>query len=148
MDFQVDYSIFSGLALDENYNAYLISGGSPASVGRDPSPTMGEVLLLPDRGASTGGRIIDLRGDVLPNPACERRQHRRWGLRPLRPYLLDRPHGSDWCTRRAFRLSRGFLLYLNRTRNTAVCLSAERVCTRRQRCQRPDPFLDFDLKIK
>ncbi len=46
--FQVDNTIYSGLAVDEENKVYVISGGTPVGVGLNPSPSLGEILLFPD----------------------------------------------------------------------------------------------------
>ncbi len=147
MDFQVDYSIFSGLTVDENHNIYLVSGGSPASVGRDPSPTLGEVLLLPDRARfDRRADAIDLRGDVPPNPPLnggntgdgdsDRYDHIFWTA-PM-DQIGATPAGLAG-------LSRGFLLYLNRTRNTARFAYLPSGSPQGDnQASGPIPFLDFD----
>jgi hypothetical protein len=148
MDFQVDYSIFSGLTVDENYNVYLVSGGSPASVGRDPSPTLGEVLLLPDRARfDRRADSIDLRGDLPPSPPLsggnagdgdsDRYDHIFWTA-PLNQ-ISATPAGISG-------LSRGFLLYLNRTRNTATFSYLLNGFTQGDDATSgPIPFADFDV---
>jgi Big-like domain-containing protein len=118
LGFQVDYTIYSGLAVDEGRQVYLISGGTPAGVGRNPSPAFGEILAFPDQ--SPGDRradFIDLRSDVPPNGAInggnlgdgdsDRYDHIFWKA-PL-DQVSATPTGLAG-------LSRGFLMYLNRTR--------------------------------
>ncbi len=117
MQFQVDYTIYSGLTVDEEGSVYLVSGGTPAGVGRNPSQNLGEVLMFPD--ASPPDRradYIDLRGSQLPNPplvqnvgdgVSNRFDHIYW-LAPMDQITVS-PAGIAG-------LSRGFLMYLNRTR--------------------------------
>ncbi len=119
VDFQVDYTIFGGLAVDEARKVYVVSGGTPALVGLDPSPTLGEVLVFPDRKpADRRADFVDLRAaGTLPAPAgpgtnagdgvSDRFDHIFWQA-PLDPGTLL-PTGIAG-------LSRGFLMYLNRTR--------------------------------
>ncbi len=121
MDFQVDATIFSGLAVDEESKVYLISGGTPANVGRDPSPAQSEILVFPDQQLyDRRADYLDLRGDTLPNPASttanagdgqsDRFDHLYYQA-PLDQVTLT-PTGLSG-------LGRGFLLYLNRTREAA-----------------------------
>jgi uncharacterized repeat protein (TIGR01451 family) len=120
VDFQIDNTIYSGLAVDEENKVYVISGGTPAGVGLNPSPSLGEILLFPDsRPYDRRADFIDLRGDSVPNgsnagtaPAdgkSDRYDHIFYQA-PLSP--SSTPSGLSG-------LSRGFLLYLNRTRNDA-----------------------------
>jgi hypothetical protein len=65
--FQIDYGIYGGLAVGEDGTVYAVSGGSPAGLGTNPSPSLGEVLEFPDN--SPGNHRadnIDLRGDATP----------------------------------------------------------------------------------
>ena len=116
--FQVDNTIYAGLAVDEENKVYVISGGTPAGVGLNPSPNLGEVLLFPDsRPYDRRADYVDLRGDTAPlGPAAgtspadgksDRFDHLFYQA-PLSP--TSTPSGLSG-------LARGFLLYLNRTRN-------------------------------
>jgi hypothetical protein len=117
LSFQIDYTIYSGIAVDEEGSVYVVSGGTPVGVGRNPSPGLGEVLLFPDS-APTDRRadFIDLRGDVVPNPLgtagvgdfdSDRFDHIFW----------QAPKDLETMTPVAITgLNRGFLLYLNRPR--------------------------------
>ncbi len=68
MDLQIDYTIYSGLAVDEESKVYVISGGTPAGVGLNPSPSRGEILLFPDaQPFDRRADYIDLRGNVVPS---------------------------------------------------------------------------------
>ena len=68
MDLQIDYTIYSGLAVDEESKVYVISGGTPAGVGLNPSPSRGEILLFPDaQPFDRRADYIDLRGNVIPS---------------------------------------------------------------------------------
>jgi hypothetical protein len=65
--FQIDYGIYGGLAVGEDGTVYAASGGTPAGLGTNPSPSLGEVLEFPD--SSPGNHRadnIDLRGDATP----------------------------------------------------------------------------------
>jgi hypothetical protein len=68
MDLQIDYTIYSGLAVDEESKVYVISGGTPAGVGLNPSPSRGEILLFSDaQPFDRRADYIDLRGNVTPS---------------------------------------------------------------------------------
>ncbi|MEK6284103.1 MAG: hypothetical protein AABO57_00005, partial [Acidobacteriota bacterium] len=69
VDMQIDYTTHAGLAVSGEGTVYVISGGTPAGIGKSPSPMLGEILCFedicpPDRRAD----FVDLRGDTLPNP--------------------------------------------------------------------------------
>jgi hypothetical protein len=121
MDFQVDPTVYSGLAVDEEAKVYLISGGTPANIGHDPSPDRGEILVFPDQQLfDRRADFVDLRDDTLPDPAStsdnvgdgasDRFDHLYYQA-PLDQVSLT-PVGLSG-------LARGFLLYLNRTRGVA-----------------------------
>jgi uncharacterized repeat protein (TIGR01451 family) len=120
--FQVDNTIYSGLAVDEENKVYVVSGGTPVGVGYNPSPNLGEVLLFPDsRPYDRRADFIDLRGDSLPqgpnagSSAADGKSDRFDHIfyqAPLNPISLT-PSGISG-------LARGFLLYLNRTRNNGA----------------------------
>jgi len=46
--FQVDATIHSGITVDEASTVYVVSGGTPAGIGTNPSPLFGEILAFPD----------------------------------------------------------------------------------------------------
>src|SRR5882724_8929532 len=69
VDMQVDYTLYSGLAVNEQNTVFVISGGTPAGIGKNPSPMLGEVLCFEDAcPADRRADFVDLRGDTLPNP--------------------------------------------------------------------------------
>ncbi|MCU0291740.1 MAG: S-layer homology domain-containing protein [Thermoanaerobaculaceae bacterium] len=118
LDLQIDYTVYGGLAVDEESAVYVVSGGTPAGVGLNPSPAFGEIHKLPD--VSPYDRLadyIDLRGDLPPNPPLsggsvgdgdsDRYDHIFW-VAPI-DQTSTTPIGVAG-------LARGFLLYLNRTR--------------------------------
>ncbi len=119
ISFQVDYTIYSGLTVDEEGKVYLISGGTPAGVGNNPSPGLGEILAFPDDSPyDRRADYIDLRGEVVPNPSVtnqnkgngrsDRFDHIYWTA-PLD--ANNNPVGIAG-------LTHGFLLYTSRTRPT------------------------------
>ena len=120
LDFQVDYTIYSGITVDEEGKVYLISGGTPAGVGSNPSPNRGEILLFPDDTPyDRRADYIDLRGEVIPSPSvtsgnvgngkADRYDYIFWEA-PIDP-VSSKPIGIAG-------LTHGFLLYTNRTRPT------------------------------
>src|SRR5689334_19716467 len=69
LGFQVDYTIHSGLAVNEEGTVFVISGGTPAGIGKNPSPMLGEVLCFEDMcPMDRRADFVDLRGDNFPNP--------------------------------------------------------------------------------
>ncbi|HZM90937.1 MAG TPA: hypothetical protein VFF31_30735, partial [Blastocatellia bacterium] len=116
IDMQIDYSAHAGIAVDENGSVYVISGGQPAGVGKNPSPMLGEILCFEDAcPANRRADFVDLRGDTLPNPPAsggnvgdgdsDRFDHIFYQA-PLDQLTLT-PTGLSG-------LSRGFLRYTNR----------------------------------
>jgi hypothetical protein len=118
LDMQIDYTIYSGLAVDEESKVYVISGGTPASVGLNPSPSRGEILVFPDtQPFDRRADAIDLRGNVVPSQpnigtdvgnGVVNRYDYLFYQAPT-DQLSFTPIGLSG-------LSRGFLLYLNRAR--------------------------------
>jgi hypothetical protein len=69
LDMQIDFTIHSGIAVNEERTVFVISGGTPAGIGKNPSPMLGEILCFEDRcPVDRRADPIDFRGDVLPNP--------------------------------------------------------------------------------
>lgn len=69
LDMQIDFTIHSGIAVNEEGTVFVISGGTPAGVGKNPSPMLGEILCFEDHcPMDRRADFIDFRGDVLPNP--------------------------------------------------------------------------------
>jgi hypothetical protein len=115
--FQVDYSLFSGLAVDEQSTVYAVSGGTPFGVGRDPSPEFGEILSFPDRlPRDRRADVIDLRGDVPPSPPASGGNTGDGVSDRFDHIFLQAPLDSLTLAPSGLAgLSRGFLRYLNRT---------------------------------
>src|SRR6266404_382211 len=69
VDMQVDFTLYSGLAVNQQNTVFVISGGTPAGIGKNPSAMLGEVLCF-EEGCPADRRadFVDLRGDTLPNP--------------------------------------------------------------------------------
>ncbi len=69
VDMQVDFTLYSGLAVNQQNTVFVISGGTPAGIGKNPSAMLGEVLCFEDGcPADRRADFVDLRGDTLPNP--------------------------------------------------------------------------------
>ena len=121
IDFQVDDTIYSGLAVDEESRVYLISGGTPAGVGLNPSPSLGEILAFPDqRLFDRRADFVDQRAVTVPIPSTAT------NLGDNQVTLFDYlyfPAPLDQASLTPVGLSglaRGFLLYLNRTRTNPL----------------------------
>jgi len=56
--FRVDYTTYSGITVDLEGKVYVISGGTPAGAGFNPSPGRGEILVFPTTGPITGAPTI------------------------------------------------------------------------------------------
>lgn len=69
VDMQIDYTMHSGLAVSGEGTVFVISGGTPAGIGKNPSPMLGEILCFEDMcPMDRRADFVDLRGDALPNP--------------------------------------------------------------------------------
>ena len=69
LDFQVDFSEHSGITVSEEGTVFVISGGSPAGIGKNPSPMFSEILCFEDMcPMDRRADFVDLRGDQVPNP--------------------------------------------------------------------------------
>jgi len=147
MAFQIDYTIYSGLTVDEARTVYAISGGTPAGVGRNPSPNLGEVMIFPDNSpADRRADYVDLRTDgTLPNPPSagpnngdgksDRYDH-IFVQAPLDPISFT-PVGLSG-------LGRGFLLYLNRLAANPLANLPNGVTQGLSTSAGPIAFNDFD----
>jgi hypothetical protein len=116
VEMQIDVSSHNGLAVDENNTVFVVSGGAPGGPGRNPSPTLGEILVFEDQCVfDRRADFVDLRANVLPNPPAsggnvgdgdsDRFDH-IWWQSPLDQVTLT-PAGIAG-------LARGFLRYTNR----------------------------------
>ncbi len=72
LDFQVDFTEHSGIAVSEEGTVFVISGGTPAGIGKNPSPMFTEILCFEDMcPMDRRADFVDLRGlptDQVPNP--------------------------------------------------------------------------------
>ncbi|HKP87364.1 MAG TPA: hypothetical protein VJZ26_14765, partial [Blastocatellia bacterium] len=67
--FQIDYDMHSGLAVSQEGTVFVISGGTPAGIGTNPSALLGEVLCFEDMcPMDRRADFVDLRANTLPNP--------------------------------------------------------------------------------
>jgi hypothetical protein len=117
IDFQVDYTIYSGITVDEEGKVYLISGGTPAGVGTNPSPNRGEILLFPDDSPyDRRADYIDLRGEVIPNPTVTSGNVGNRKADRFDYIFWEAPIDATTSTPIGIAgLAHGFLLYTNRT---------------------------------
>lgn len=118
IDMQVDYTINSGVMVDEARKVYLVSGGTPAGIGRNPSPNLGEILCFPDRCPSDRvADYTDLRGTTFPNPPNSGGNIGDGASTRFDFIFYQAPMSQMTVTPTGIAgLARGFLLYLNRTR--------------------------------
>ena len=147
MAMQIDYTIYSGLTVDEARTVYVISGGTPAGIGFNPSPNLGEVLIFPDTSpADRRADYVDLRTDgTLPNPPfagfnqgdgkSDRYDH-IFVQAPRDPVSFT-PVGLSG-------LGRGFLRYLNRTAPNSVTNLPNGMTQAFDTSNGPIAFNDFD----
>ena len=122
IDFQVDYTIHSGLMVDEVNKVYVVSGGTPGAIGTNPSPTLGEIVVFEDYCPSDRrGDFVDLRGNQLPNPPASGGNVGDGDSDIFDLTFWKAPFDvvSGVPTGLA-GLSRGFLRYLNRTAPIAI----------------------------
>ena len=69
LDMLIDFSAHAGITVDENNTVFVISGGQPAGIGKNPSPMLGEILCFEDScPQDRRADFVDLRGDDVPNP--------------------------------------------------------------------------------
>ena len=67
--FQVDFTLHSGIAVNEEGTVFVISGGTPAGIGKNPSPMFTEILCFEDMcPMDRRADFTDLRGTQVPNP--------------------------------------------------------------------------------
>ena len=111
LDMQVDATIYAGIAVDEEGTVFVLSGGTPAGLGLNPSPQRGEILAFQDQApADLRADFIDFRGNAFPGTNngdgdSDRFDHIYWQA-PNDPATLT-PAGVSG-------LARGFLRYTNR----------------------------------
>jgi hypothetical protein len=140
----IDYTLYSGLAVDESRNVYVVSGGTPAGVGRNPSPARAEILVFPDVArADRRADFIDLRSDAVDpftldyalDEDSDRFDHLFWQApldqRTLTPIAVA-------------GLATGFLRYLNRTAPNAIANLPSGTPQANNEASGPIAFDDFD----
>jgi hypothetical protein len=116
LDMQIDASSYSGITVDEEGTVFAISGGTPAFIGRDPSPARGEILAFQDQcPADRRADFIDLRGDAFPGTNSgdgdsDRFDHIFW----------QAPNDGTGNPAAVAGLNRGFLRYTNRLAPNAM----------------------------
>lgn len=119
IDFQIDGTVFSGLAVDEENKVYVIAGGTPAGLGRNPSPNLSEILVFPDHQTfDRRADFIDLRSHTVPVlPSVNLNVGDGLSTRYDHLYFTAPNDQLTLTPVGVAGLARGFLLYLNRTRN-------------------------------
>lgn len=124
LELAIDFTIHSGLVLNEAGELFVISGGTPAGIGLDPSPTLTEILGFHDCCPSDRrADAIDLRGDQFPNPPASGGNLGDGDSDRFDHIFMQAPaDGLSFTPTGLSGLARGFLLYLNRTRNDAANL--------------------------
>jgi hypothetical protein len=116
VDMFVDWTAHNGLNVSEEGTVFVISGGTPAGIGKNPSPMRTEVLCFEDMcPMDRRADFVDLRGNGIPSPPAsggnvgdgdsDRFDHIFYQA-PLDGVLLT-PTGMAG-------LARGFLRYTNR----------------------------------
>jgi hypothetical protein len=70
VDMQIDYSGgHSGIAVNEEGTVFVMSGGMPGGIGKNPSPMFSDILCFEDMcPMDRRADFVDLRGDAFPNP--------------------------------------------------------------------------------
>ena len=69
IDMLIDYTLHSGISVSEEGTVFVISGGTPAGVGKAASPMRGEILCFEDMcPMDRRADPVDLRGDTNPAP--------------------------------------------------------------------------------
>lgn len=122
LDMQIDPGLYNGLTVDEEGTVYVISGGTPAGIGRNPSPITGEILAFQDTvPADRRADFVDLRGDSPPNPPASGGNVGDGDSDRFDHIFAQAPIDATTGTPTGISgLARGFLLYTNRTRNRNV----------------------------
>jgi hypothetical protein len=115
---QVDPDIHAGLTCDEEGTVYVVSGGTPAGIGKNSSPGFGEILVFPDQCPADGrADFIDLRGvGALPNPPTDSAVGDGLSTRADHIFWQAPLDGVSATPTGIAGLNRGFLMYLNRNR--------------------------------
>jgi len=120
--FQVDFTLHSGIAVNEEGTVFVISGGTPAGIGKNPSPMFTEILCFEDMcPMDRRADFTDLRGSQVPNPPAsggnigdglDTRFDHIFHQAPIDQVTLT-PTGLSG-------LARGFLRYTNRLAPVAM----------------------------
>jgi hypothetical protein len=149
VDLLIDYTIFSGITVDEEGKVYVISGGTPAGVGRNPSPTRGEILLFPDDTPyDRRADYVDLRGNVIPSPTVTSGNFGNGKANRFDYIFWEAPIDAVSSTPIGIAgLTHGFLLYTNRTHpttSTSIDLLPNGATQAANSTAGPINFEDFD----
>src|SRR6185503_414087 len=119
---QIDFSMHSGLAVSQESTVFVISGGTPAGIGTNPSALLGEVLCFEDGcPADRRADFVDLRGDTLPNPPASGGNVGDGDSDRFDHIFYIAPQDTQTITPSGLAgLARGFLRYTNRLAPTAI----------------------------
>src|SRR5262249_55695456 len=140
VDMQIDFTLHSGITVNEEGTVFVISGGTPAGIGKNPSPMLGEILCFEDMcPMDRRADFVDLRGNGVPNPPAsggnvgdgdsDRFDH-IWFQAPLDQVTIT-PGGLSG-------LTKGFLRYTNRLAPNAMGPGVTLGLTGGQRAQADD----------
>src|SRR6266511_3504856 len=119
---QIDFTIYSGIAVNEEGSAFVIAGGTPAGVGNNPSPNRTEIMGFEDK-VPTDRRadFVDFRRDVLPNPPASGGNVGDGDSDRFDHIFYQAPLDSISLTPVGLAgLARGFLRYTNRLAPVAI----------------------------
>lgn len=127
LDLAIDFTIHAGLALSEADKLFVISGGTPAGIGLNPSPTLTEILCFEDRcPADRRADFVDYRGDAFPNPPASGGTLGDGDSDRFDHIFAQAPvDGVTFTPTGLSGLARGFLLYVNRHRNDYMAMLAD-----------------------
>jgi len=116
LDMQIDFTAHAGIAVDENGGVYVISGGTPAGIGKNPSPMFTEILWFEDMcPMDRRADFVDLRGNGVPNPPASGGNVGDGDSDRFDHIFSQAPFDQVTLTPTGYAgLARGFLRYTNR----------------------------------
>ena len=117
VDMQIDYvPAHSGIAVSQEGTVFVISGGSPAGIGKNPSPMVSEILCFEDTcPMDRRADFVDLRGDQFPNPPASGGNTGDGDSDRFDHIFYQSPIDVNTATPAGLSgLARGFLRYTNR----------------------------------
>ncbi|HKS40681.1 MAG TPA: hypothetical protein VJX74_08680, partial [Blastocatellia bacterium] len=122
LNMQIDYTIHGGIAVSEEGTVFVISGGTPAGIGTNPSALISEILCFEDMcPMDRRADFVDLRGDQLPNPPASGGNVGDGDSDRFDHIFFVAPQDTQTITPSGLAgLARGFLRYTNRLAPTAI----------------------------